>query len=266
MTLENLSTKAMTGLGTFVIVTLLIIAVVFDSWTVVETGFRGIEVRLGKVQGMLDEGFHFVTPFITKVVKMPVRETKIQNKVSCYSKDAQIVETTFSVNLFPNHTEVIALYKEVGEKYILKLAPQILEASIKEVFGKYKAVDLITNRQQAAQEIKMSIVERLSEKKLNVVNFELVNIDFDDEFEKAVKNKVIAVEESKRSENLLEKAKNDKAIKITEAEAEAESMRIRANALQTNRNLIEYEAIKKWNGKLPEYMMGNSMPFINLKK
>ena len=32
-----------------------------------------------------------------------------------------------------------------------------------------------------------------------------------------------------------------------------------------NKNLVEYEAVQKWDGKLPQYMMGNSVPFVNLK-
>ena len=35
-------------------------------------------------------------------------------------------------------------------------------------------------------------------------------------------------------------------------------------ALTQNKALVEYEAVKKWDGKLPEYMMGGAMPFINL--
>ena len=48
------------------------------------------------------------------------------------------------------------------------------------------------------------------------------------------------------------------------AEAEAKSMAIRANALSKNKALVEYEAVQKWNGILPQYMMGESIPFINL--
>ena len=41
-------------------------------------------------------------------------------------------------------------------------------------------------------------------------------------------------------------------------------MSIRANALTKNRALVEYEAVQKWDGKLPSYMLGNSVPFINI--
>ena len=43
-------------------------------------------------------------------------------------------------------------------------------------------------------------------------------------------------------------------------------MKIRATALTQNKALVEYEAVKKWDGKMPQYMMGNSVPFINIKQ
>ena len=48
------------------------------------------------------------------------------------------------------------------------------------------------------------------------------------------------------------------------AQAEAKSMAIRAQALSQNKSLVQYEAVQKWDGKLPQYMLGNSVPFINV--
>jgi len=135
------------------------------------------------------------------------------------------------------------------------------------VFGSYNAVALITNRSKAVLEVKTLITSRLLVKNIILTNFELTNLDFDDDFEAAVKMKVIAVEQAKTSLNLMEKALNDKQILITDAQARAESMRIRAKALTANKGLIEYEAVMKWDGTLPHFMMSGgqgAVPFINL--
>ena len=42
-------------------------------------------------------------------------------------------------------------------------------------------------------------------------------------------------------------------------------MSIRAHALTQNKALVQYEAVQKWDGKMPTYMMGDSVPFINIK-
>jgi len=35
-------------------------------------------------------------------------------------------------------------------------------------------------------------------------------------------------------------------------------MAIKAKALMANKNLVEYEAVLRWDGKLPQYMLGGS--------
>ena len=49
------------------------------------------------------------------------------------------------------------------------------------------------------------------------------------------------------------------------AEAESEAIRIKAKALESTPKLVEYEAVQTGDGKMPTYMMGNSLPLINLK-
>jgi hypothetical protein len=41
-------------------------------------------------------------------------------------------------------------------------------------------------------------------------------------------------------------------------------MTIRAQALEKNAKLVEYEAVQKWDGKLP-HITGGVTPFINVK-
>ena len=65
------------------------------------------------------------------------------------------------------------------------------------------------------------------------------------------KNKTVQVQEEARQ-------------KVIAAEAEARSMAIRAQALSQNKSLVQYEAVQKWDGKMPQYMLGNSVPFINV--
>lgn len=54
--------------------------------------------------------------------------------------------------------------------------------------------------------------------------------------------------------------------KLKLAEAEAKSIRIRGDALRQNPEVMQLEAINKWNGTLPQYMTnGASTPFIQVK-
>lgn len=54
--------------------------------------------------------------------------------------------------------------------------------------------------------------------------------------------------------------------KLKLAEAEAKSIRIRGDALRQNPEVMQLEAINKWNGTLPQYMTsGANTPFIQVK-
>lgn len=54
--------------------------------------------------------------------------------------------------------------------------------------------------------------------------------------------------------------------KMKLAKAEAESIKIRGDALRQNPEVMQLEAINKWNGTLPQYMTnGTSTPFIQVK-
>lgn len=83
-------------------------------------------------------------------------------------------------------------------------------------------------------------------------------------FERAIESKVTAQQEALKAKNKTVQIQEEAKQKLISAEAEAKSMTIRANALTRNKALVEYEAVQKWDGKLPEYMMGNSIPFLNL--
>lgn len=54
--------------------------------------------------------------------------------------------------------------------------------------------------------------------------------------------------------------------KLKLAEAEAKSIRIRGQAMRENPEVLQLEAINKWNGTLPQYMTsGANTPFIQVK-
>lgn len=50
------------------------------------------------------------------------------------------------------------------------------------------------------------------------------------------------------------------------AEAEAKAITVRAEALRSNKDIIQLNAIEKWDGKLPVYIGGEApIPFINVQ-
>ena len=94
----------------------------------------------------------------------------------------------------------------------------------------------------------------------------MTEINYSSTFEKAIEAKVTAEQEALKAKNKTVQIQEEAKQKLISAEAEAKSMKIRATALTQNKALVEYEAVQKWDGKMPQYMMGDSVPFVNLNK
>lgn len=242
-----------------------LLSMVGCGFEIVDTGHRGVKTKFGKVVGeSLEEGLWFYNPLTSDMTELDVRVQSLSAPISCYTKDIQQakIEVVLMANVKKDSAHL--LLKDYGKDWTARVVPQILEGAVKTVIGKWDAVDLISNREKARGEIEVMLKEAFAGKYVDVVKFELTNIDYADEFEKAVERKVVAIQSAIEAKNKTVQIKEESEQQIIIAKAEAESMRIRANALTQNKNLVEWEAVQKWNGTLPIYMMGNSVPFINL--
>lgn len=236
----------------------------------INTGHRGVKVTFGEVDmklGSMPEGIYFFNPFTTSVIEIDTRIQKKEGRAHTYTKDIQQSDITYVVNYRLDPDTAHVMFKNVGKNWDAVLVPQAVEGVLKQVIGQYDAVDLIAHRQKATVQTQAEIVKGLKDRGVVIERVELVNIDYTKEFEKSVEQKVVAVqkaiEEQNRTKQIDEKAKQT----IISAKAEAESMRIRANALTQNPALVQYEWVQKWDGKLPTTVMGTTAnPLIMIPK
>jgi len=250
------------GIGLFALIVFL------GSFKIVEPGHRGYRVTLGEMsQQVVDEGWNWKWPFITAIKPMDVRTTKIQRETPVYTKDIQTATILYAINYNVVPDKVPALIRNVGRDYQAKTFDQIMTGALKDVIGKWNAQELVANREKAAAEIKESLVRQVSANGyLTVTDFQILNIDYSDVFEKAIEAKVVAEQKAQEAVNRTVEIEETAKQKVISATAEAQSMEIRAQALVKNPKLAEYEAVLRWDGKLPQYMMGNTVPFINIGK
>jgi prohibitin 2 len=233
---------------------------------VVDTGQRGIKTRFGEVVSeSLPEGLYFFNPFTSAIVEMDTRVQRVDAETDTYTRDVQQAAIKYTLNYRLQQNAAHLMYRDIGRDWEQKLIPQVVLGTLKEVVGKWDAVDLISNRDKAANNAFDQIRSNLAERNVEVSRFEITDIAYTHEFENSVEQKVIAqqkaIEEQNRTKQIEEQARQ----KVLSAEAEAKSMQIRAEALEKNAKLVEWEAVQKWNGVLPQYMLGNgATPFINL--
>lgn len=233
----------------------------------VDTGYRGVFVNLGKPVEQVGEGLHWYNIFTTSLVEVDVSTKKWPSSTEVYTKDVQQATVKFSLTYSLDPSKAMVTYSRFpnGDWFEAQV-PQVVEQSIKDVFGQSEAVkDAINNRPAVQARIRREITDRLKAKNILVHGFELNDIVFSDAFEQAVEAKQVAVERANAAKNKTVQVQEEARQKIIQAEAEAEAMRIKANALAQNPALVQYEAVQAWDGKLPQNMYGNAVPFIQVK-
>ena len=247
------------------ILAIFLLIVGFSGMYVIDPGYRGVKVVLGKVsQKSYGNGIGFKVPLISSMVPVDVRTRIIADSTETYTSDVQLAQIDYVLTYNLNPENVYVLYEQVGLNYEPKLINNHLFGAIKDVVGQIQAQVLVSRRDSAREVILQQLKERVDKQFIQNVGFELKDITYSKRFETAIEDKVIADQKAQEAANNTRRVTEEAEQKRIVAEAEANAMKVKAAALAENKKLVEYEAVQKWDGKLPNYMMGETVPFINL--
>jgi regulator of protease activity HflC (stomatin/prohibitin superfamily) len=251
------------SITTFAIASLALLA----ACSSVDTGEVGIETDFGRiVEGPLEPGLYFTPLPGNDVTTMNVRTNKWQSTTGAYTKDIQTAQVDFVVAYRLLPSKAVPVYTKVGPDWAgVIVGPAVLQA-IKNEFGTSDAVDIVARRSVVTTSISNALRPYLAKQGVALDSFDIVNLRYGEPFENAIEAKQVAVQRAIEAQNKTVQVQEEGKQAVIRAEAEAKAIRERAAALAENPKLVEYEAVRKWNGVLPETMMGSTTPFINVNK
>lgn len=248
---QDFSPGAFRSLGLAILIFAAVIVASTCSY-VVQPGFRGVSVTLGKVSpDFKKEGFGLKQPFVTHVHQMSVRQQTRSLPAECYSSDLQQVKMQLNVLYRVPERSVVKIFQEfAGEPFDNLIAPRIQEA-LKEVTATYSAEMIVKKR----EEVKMRAIE-LSRRKigtnfLEVADLVLYHLSLSPELTAAIETKMVQEQEAEKAKFTQLKAQIDADTAIIRAKGEAEAIGVRGQALRDNPDFIKLEVIQNWNGKSP---------------
>ena len=264
--MKKLKDMSVGQISLLALLALLALITVFSSFYTIKSTERGVLSTFGKISsGVIENGLHVKIPFIQTVKKVNVQQKKFDGTENSYTRDVQTSEVQYTINYDLVRENVNNLIRNVGDDYHNRIVVPFIRSAMKQAFGNFAATEIVENRDAVRREIESMLRRTLDSNYFLNIQFQLVNIDFDDDFENAIKEKQVAEQQALKAKNVtIQIEEQAKQTKIR-AEADAEAIRIKAKALESNPKLVEYEAVQKWDGKMPQYMMGNSLPLINLK-
>ncbi len=259
---KTVSSIALSFLGVLIVLTL-----ISGSFLQIGAGQRGILLTWGKPsQLVLDPGLHFKIPIAQQVVRMDVQVQKSQAAETAASLDLQNVTTTVATNWHILPADSAWVYQNIGSEDALvgKIITPAISNAVKAVTAHYNAEDLIANRDKVRSEIEEHIREALQPYRTVVNSVNITNFTFSPQYAQAIEQKQVAQQHAQQAEYDLQKAKVVAQQKIVEAKAQSEAQQLLQQTITPE--IIQQQAVAKWNGVLPQVVGTSTLPLISLGK
>lgn len=261
------------------VILILFLLLIMTLFTTVPTGHTGVVTTFGKVeQFVLDEGVHVKLPW-QRVINMDNRAQKKTVTTPAFSSDIQQVDVICTLNYSVDRETSQTLYRNVGANYYETVMEPRFYESVKAVFARFTAENLVASRDTLSSDIREILAPEMKEYGIAVLSISIENIDFTDAFTDAVEAKQVAEQNKLRAQTeqaqLTLEAEAAAKRQIIAANADADVTKIQAEVAQyagekeaamnqklsetMTELLIKYYYIKQWDGKLPTIYSGDGM-------
>ena len=256
----------------------LLIGLLFGHKTVPE-GYVGVKYQLGAIINTnVSTGWNWHVPFIQKIEIADIRQQEYLTDQAAYTRDIQTVERiqiklTYSID----SSQIDYIVRNIGITNIeSKLVVPQVASTLKNVISQYRAEEIMQYRSAIQEEVENQLTNSLSLNGINVASLSILEVDFDDAFERTIAEKVAAatMAQTRINETVI-KEEEAKQLVIA-AQAEADSAKIAAEAeayaisviqeqLSSSPQYTELQKILRWNGEFPQIMGDSINPFVMLE-
>lgn len=246
-----------------------------NSIVVINPGQAGVMSILGKAQdNPLLEGVHLKPPLISLVDVYDVTVQKFEVPAQSSTRDLQYLTASFAINFRLDPMQVVDIRRTQGtlENIVAKIiAPQTQE-SFKIAASLRTAEESVTQRDKLKDDFDAALSARLEKYGIIILDTSVVDLNFSEEFARAVEDKQIAEQRAQRAVYIAQEAEQEAQADINRAKGRAESQRLLAVSLKAEGGdlVLKREAIEAWRqggGQMPKVLVlgGQSQvtpPFI----
>jgi len=234
------------------------------GWGVVDPGERAVFARFGEIwEQCYPEGLYWYNPFTTDMYEIDVKVQAAGFKADAASRDLQDIHAELVVNYSIDGTQCHKLVQTVGTHFQERLIQPAVQEVLKAATAHFPIEKVIQERGKLKEEIVSGLRARLTPYHIVVRDVALTNFGFSAEFSRAIERKQVEEQNVQRAEFLRQQAVKEAERQVALATGQAQSNKLIRESLTAD--LIQFEALKKWNGVLPT-VTGGAIPFIKLEE
>jgi prohibitin 1 len=223
---------------------LFIVILLSSSCSVIRQGEVGIKRKLGKLdQKILQPGAVGYNPFVTRVIKMPIRTMNMEINTNLPSKEGLNVTAVISIlyRIIPDQAP--SIIENIGVGNEANVLSSVFRSSASDVCSRYFAKDMHSAQRASIEgEITKQMEAILLPRGFEIEAVLLKNISLPDGLARAVEEKLEAEQAAQRMEFLLDRERREAQRKIIEAEGIRDSQKIISEGLTPG--IIQWQSIE----------------------
>ena len=201
----------------------------------VEPGHRAL--KFNKFDGVHEEiyreGYNFKMPWLERPIIYDVRTHPRVISSRTGSSDLQMVKIDLRVLYRPDPTKLPAIYRFLGMDYDGRVLPSVVNEVLKSVIARYTAQALLTQREQVSAKIRETLQARLQDFMIILDDVSITDLQFSEEFQKAIERKQTAQQEAERARYIVERAEQEAKSIVIRAQGEAEAAKMVGDSLKS---------------------------------
>lgn len=241
----------------------------------VDAGQVGVKTVWGAVQPDVYQEGIYLTWVGQDIISMDARMQKKEASATASSKDLQVVSAVIALNYRIDTAKAPNIYQGIGNLAQVEsnIVDPVLQEAVKTATAQYNAEELITQRREVKDAISTYVKQRLEQSFLIVTDLSIVNFSFDSKYQDAIEAKQVAEQSALTASNDLKRieveAKQAEAqalgranAMLVEARAEAERQALLRATMTPE--LVQWQAIQKWDGSMPLVLGDGSSAFVDV--
>lgn len=213
---------------------IILLGAAVESVKVVPAGSVGVVKHWGAVDSNeIGPGVNFVLPFATDIVVVDTRVQGIKfEKLAAASKEYQDVFLTGTLNIHVDPHLAAELYSNIGLDYSDKVVVPFFGNIVKEIVPQFGIAEVLPQREQIRIRTVEKLTAKLSPLGITVDDVALANVDFNDEYNAAIKDKQVQELKIATERNILQQrqVQAEQAAAVAKGEANAQIERARGEA------------------------------------
>jgi regulator of protease activity HflC (stomatin/prohibitin superfamily) len=292
----DLSPEAIARLGSrigVIAVAVILLTVVMSSYTIIAPGYTGVIFNIwsGSLR-TVGQGLAMRVPWITRVQSYPTAlrtytmvmrsnegTSAEDDSIDLPTREGQHIRQDISVTYNTSEEKAAHVFRSFRGAPVQDIEDTFIRRTIitvaQNAAGQMPLSDILSAKRGELQ----GMIEKNLEGEMTKMGFVLDKVNLGAShlppaIENQMQQKMAAQQQAQQAEYELQKQETLAKAAVAQAEGEAKSILVRAKAQsESNRllqssltqTLVNYRAVDKWNGQLPQVTSG-ATPFIDLKK